>query len=70
MPAEPTTVTPKAMEHTLDALDRLSDAVSHLVDWVGDHTPGQDHSRLEDVCEALTSADDAITDAKRAMKTA
>jgi hypothetical protein len=55
-------------QHTdgvLDALDRLSEAVAILRDWVADHTPGQDHSGLDDVGEQLTAADDAITDARR-----
>lgn len=37
---------------TADALDSLADAISRLREWVGDHTPGQDHSQLADVRDA------------------
>ena len=51
--------------NVITALDALCEAVARLRDWVSDHTPGQDHSSLEDVGDYLRQCDEACLQLKQ-----
>lgn len=52
----------------IDAIEALAESVARLRDWVSDHTPGQDHSSLEDVGDYLHQCDEHIQMAKQKLE--